>query len=136
MVSVQITDGDENIVLQAIAAGIDETRSYIEANVNLKENYDGRLIYDADAIFSQTGASRNAIILQHAITLSKWHLVQLCNADVIYEQAKDRYDRAVSWLKQMAKGTITLSSLPVKSFENDESILPFSSGSRTKFNHE
>lgn len=132
----QITEGDENIVLQAIAAGVEETRSYLESNVNLKENYDGRLLYDVDAIFEASGDDRNALVLQQAVTISKWHLVQLCNADIIYEQAKERYDRATAWLTKLSKGTITLGTLPTISLEADETIQPFSGGSRPKFNHE
>jgi len=132
----EITEGNNTIVLQALAAGEEETRSYLEINTNRHESMDGRLIYDVDAIFGATGADRNALILQQAVTLAKWHLVQLCNADVIYEQAKERYDRAVSWLKMLSSGALTMSSLPTKSLESDTTLQPFSFGSRAKFNHE
>lgn len=132
----QITEGNDDIVLEALAAAEEETRSYLEANPIQKENQDGRFIYDVVLIFSKTGNDRNSLIKQHCLTIAKWHIVQLCNADVIYEQAKDRYDRAIAWLNKLSKGQLTLSSLPVKSIEDDETLQPFSFGSRPKFNHE
>lgn len=132
----EITEGNNDIVLQALAAGEDETRSYLESNPNFKENMDGRLIYNVALIFSATGTNRNALILQHAVTIAKWHLIVLCNADILYEQAKERYDRAIAWLSKLSKGDVTLSSLPVLSLDSNETLQPFSFGSRTKFNHE
>lgn len=133
----QITEGDDTIVEQAISAAIEEAKSYLTQNVNSKEVYDGRVIYDVETIFNAIGSERNALILQHCITLSKWHIVDLCNADIIYEQAKERYDRAIQWLTKIAKGTITLTTLPqleISDETNDQQ--PFSFGSRDKFNHD
>jgi phage gp36-like protein len=132
----EITENDDNIVLQAMAAAEEETRSYIENNINKSDSLDGRLIYDTNAIFTAPRNNRHPLILQHCVTIAKWHVIQLCNMDLIYEQAKERYDRAISWLKMLSRGDIMLSSLPKKSIDSDKSILPFSSGSRLKYNHE
>ena len=132
----QITEGNDDLVLQALAAGEEETRSYLEPNLNKKDSMDGRLIYDTDAIFSQAGTSRNALILQHAVTISKYHLIHLCNVDALYEQAEERYDRATSWLVKLSKGDVTIKSLPKVSIDADETATPYAMGSRTKFNHE
>lgn len=132
----EITEGDTNIVLQALAAAEQEVRSYLEINVNRAASIDGRLLYDVPAIFAATGTERNPLILQHSITVAKYHVIQLCNMDVIYEQAEKRYDRAVSWLKMLAKGDITLTTLPVIALENNPVLQPFSMGTRPKFNHE
>ena len=98
----QITEGDENITLQAMAAAEEEARSYLTPNVGQKEYLDGRLLYDVDAIFGATGLDRNALILQHTVTLAKWHIVELCNADVIYEQAKD----TGRWIVEAAEASV------------------------------
>lgn len=133
----QITEGDDTIVQQGLAAAEEECRSYLEANFYQKENQDGRLIYDVATIFGATGAGRNALILQHCITIAKYHIIQLSNVDILYEQAKERYDRAIDWLTKLAKGQITLKSLPtIEISEGDEDLKPFSFGSRRKFNHE
>jgi len=130
----QITEGDDDIIDIAMAAAEEEVRSYLSGN-NKKQWQDGRLQYDVDAILSETGAARNALILKHATTIAKWWVVELCNADVIYEQTKERYDRAVDWLNKLAKGEVNLSSLPQIDTELSAKE-PFSFGSRKKFNHE
>jgi len=133
----QITDGNDDIVAQGIGAAIEEAKSYLTPNINSKYWFDGRLLYDVEAIFGVEGLDRNSLILQHTATLAKWHIAQLCNADFIYEKAKDRYDRAIDWFTKIAKGTINLTSLP--QLEITEETLtknPFEFGSRTKFNHD
>ncbi|WP_264522153.1 DUF1320 domain-containing protein [Flavobacterium sp. N1994] len=132
----QITEGDENIVAQALSAAVEEAKSYLTANVNSLKTFDGRIVYDVQAIFSATGLDRNSLILQHCLTLAKFHVAVLCNADFIYEQAKERYDRAIDWFTKLAKGTVVLTSLPRIDIETTEDRNPFSSGSRAKFNHD
>lgn len=132
----QITENDDSIILQAIEASIEEIRGYLTGN-NKTEWLDGRINYDADAIFNTSGTARNPLILAHTKTIAKWYVVELCNADIIYEQAKERYDRTVSFLKLLAKGEVTLSSLPTKTNnESTQAKEPFGYGSRKKFNHE
>ncbi|NJB83628.1 phage protein Gp36 family protein [Wenyingzhuangia aestuarii] len=134
----QITEGNDDLVLNAIAAAIDQVKSYLTGN-NQREWIDGRIVYDVEAIFNSVGAARNPLILAHTKTITKWWIVELCNADVIQEQAEDRYDKSVAWLNQLAKGEVTLSTLPVleqPNTEDEEQTEPFRSGSRKKFNHE
>ena len=133
----QITELDENIIYQAMATAEEEVKSYLYGNYK-KEFLDGRLRYDVEKIFSAKGAQRNSIILMHCITIAKWYIIQLANPDIVHEHAKERYDRAIDWLKKLAKGELTLSTLPIlddKNNERDEG-LPFRFGSRQKFNHE
>lgn len=133
----QITDGDEGITAQAMQAAEEEIRSYLSGN-NKKEWADGRPRYDVNAILSATGEDRNALIVRQAVTLAKWYIVELCNADIIYEHAKERYDRVIAWLNKLAKGEINLSTLPTIPVDEDdtESTYPFVYGSREKFTHE
>lgn len=130
----QITEGNDDILLMAMAAAEEEVRSYLTGN-NMREWHDGRLRYDTEAIFTATGADRNPIILRHCATVAKWWLVDLCNADAIMEQVKDRYDRSIKWLRMLSKGEVTVSSLPTIS-EETNNRQPFGFGSREKFNHE
>jgi hypothetical protein len=133
----QITEGNDDLVAQALAAAEEEAKSYLTPNTNKLETLDGRILYDTAAIFSTTGLDRNSLILQHCLTLAKFHIATLCNADFIYEQAKERYDRAIDWFTKLAKGTVVLTSLPRIVLDNTNSDRqPFSSGSRTKFNHD
>ncbi|POR25424.1 hypothetical protein BWK58_06345 [Flavobacterium columnare] len=132
----QITQHNDFIVQQAIQTAIIEVKSYLTGN-NRKEWMDGRIVYDVNAIFSAQGDSRNAMVLETTKTVAKWWLVQLCNADIIYEQTKERYDRSISWLNKLAKGDITLDDLPqLTQQDNTIEKQPFSMGSKPKFNHE
>lgn len=133
----QITEGDDTIVLTGIETAIEEVRSYLTAN-NQHRFHDGRLLYDTDSIFNASDSDRNPLLLAVCKTIAEWWITQLCNADIIYQQLKERYDRATSWLKQLADGTVNLSSLPQldPETENTPAAATFSYGSRTKFNHE
>lgn len=130
----QITEENENITLQAIATAEQEVRSYL-ANSSKKA-----VRYDIPAIMNATGSQRNAIIVSHMATIAKYYIVELCNVEIIYEPAKDRYDRAVSWLKMLSKGDISLDTLPIiddsTPATGDDGTYPFVYGSREKFNHE
>ena len=123
----QITEGDDDLVLQAINAAIEEVGGYLAGNS----------LYDVSAIFATTGTNRNALILTHTVTIAKWYIVELCNADIIYEQAKERYNRAVSWLTKLSKGTVTLGGLPTIPIATGETETDtFGYGSRVKFIHD
>lgn len=122
----QITESDDTIVYQAIDAAVQEVKSFFSET-----------LYDTAAIFSATGDNRNALLLAHTKTIAKWYIVELCNADIIYEQAKERYDRSSAWLNKLAKGTVTMSDLPTISIKDTTGETDsFGFGSRTKFNHE
>lgn len=123
----QITEGDDDLVLRAINAAIEEVGGYLSGNS----------LYDVAAIFATTGENRNALILTHTVTIAKWYIVELCNADIIYEQAKERYDRAASWLTKLSKGTVTLGGLPTIPIATGETETDtFGYGSRVKFIHD
>ena len=81
---------------------------------------------------------RNPLILQLTKTVTIWNIIQLCNADMIYEKEKEKYDRAIDYLKLLASGKVTISSLPTLDPEADEPANhnPFIIIGRRKFNHE
>lgn len=135
----QITEADDDIVYMAISAAEDEVKSYLRPN-NKREWLDGRLRYDVDKVFAATGMDRNALLLEYTKNIAVWYICRLCNVDMIYEQLKDRYDRAIDWLKKVNKGDITLNlptiQEPTPPDDGDDSTKPFRMGSRRKFNHE
>ncbi|QDP85204.1 DUF1320 domain-containing protein [Chryseobacterium sp. SNU WT5] len=130
----QITEGNEDITAQAMAAAEEEVRSYLTA----VEWSDGRTKYDIELILGATGTERNSLLVRMTVTLAKFYIIELCNVDIIYETAKERYDRAITWLKQFARGEIKLSTLPQTPDidPNSAGTEPFIYGSREKFNHE
>lgn len=128
----QITEGNEDITVMAMASAEEEMKSYLSA----PEWSDGRKKYDLQEVFNPDG-SRNPLLVRIGVTLTKFYIIELCNADIIYNIAKERYDRAVSWLRQFAKEEISL-DLPTTAESDPESsgTEPFIYGSREKFNHE
>ena len=129
----QITEGNGDITAQAMAAAEEELRSYLTA----PEWSDGRPKFDVPAILGASGSARNALLVRMTATLAKFYIIELCNADIIYEIAKERYDRAISWLKSFASGETKLSTLPTTSeIDETSNYDPFIYGSREKFNHE
>lgn len=127
----EITGSDDDIVTMACSAAEDELRSYLMARGKEIERQ-----YDADAILSATGAARNALLLQLCKSIAVYHLIQLCNVDILYEQAKERYDRAVAWLRGLRKGDTTLNLPTVNPDATTDDSLPWRMGSRAKFAHE
>lgn len=134
---LEIIEADHSIVLVAIEAAEEELRSYLEANNQVRFR-DGRPLLDLDTILTTVGADRNALLMMHCQTIAVWYIIQLSNADIIYEQRKERYDRAVSWLKDLGNGKVNINTLPVIDNEDDNTnnTLPFRMGSRKKFNYE
>ena len=130
----EVAEADDDIILAAIATAVSEMQGYLRAN-NKNEYNDGRIVYDVDAVFDATGNSRDALLLQYTKIAALWHLLILCNVDVIYEHIKERYDRVVEYMVKVNKGEVTL-ALPVKEPEAGSEKLPFRFGSRQKFNHE
>ncbi|MDY0176707.1 MAG: DUF1320 family protein [Lentisphaeria bacterium] len=130
----QITEGNDTLVTQALLTAEEEVRGYLSES-NRREHLDGRLHYDVTAIFGAAGSQRNALLLTLTLTIAKWYIVELCNADIIYEVAKERYDRAVALLNKIAKGDINLAGLPLIT-PSDDQPSGWRYGSRPKFTHE
>lgn len=79
---------------------IDEMRCYLNK------------FYDCDAIFGATGANRNQLILMMAVDISIYHIFCQHNPYKMSQVRKDRYDRAVEWLKAVAAAKISIDGAP------------------------
>lgn len=133
----EITEADDDIVYMAISAATDESKSYLRPN-NKSKWKDGRPLYDVATIFNATGTERHALLLEITKNIAVWYVIRLCNVDVMFDNVKDRYDRAISWLEKVNTGDITL-DLPTLAEDSTDPAAqkqPFRFGSRTKFNHE
>ncbi len=118
----EIVEQDSDIVLQNIAAAEQETKSYLN-------------IYDVDTIFSKTGTERDPLLMEIVKNIALWYIIRLSNVDILDTKAKDRYDRAVNWLKGVADGVIS-PTLPLITGEDGQALLKFKLGSNQKFNHQ
>ena len=132
---------NNDIVVMAIDAAIEELKSYLSPNNQGRWN-DGRKRFDVVAIFAATGTSRNALILELAKSMAVYYVCRLANVDVIEEKVKERYDRAIDWLEKVAgigkyaNAPALSPDLPVLTLEDTPENVPFRFGSREKFNHE
>ena len=68
--------------------------------------------YDCDAIFGARGDDRNQLVLMMALDISIYHIYCQHNPYKISNVRKERYDRAVEWLKAVAAGKITIADAP------------------------
>jgi phage gp36-like protein len=70
--------------------------------------------YDASAIFSQTGDNRHPLIKMFCMDITLYHLHSIHNPVKFPQIRKDRYERAVAWLKEVQQGNISPNGLPLK----------------------
>lgn len=95
---------DETLLTAAIDAAVQEAAGYLGA-------------YNREKIFNSPDR-RNALLLLFVKDIAVWHFVNLCNAGCELDLRETRYDRAVSWLKQVQKGEV-IPSLPRADEDND-----------------
>ena len=118
-----ISAEDDATVLQCIEAAIGEMKSYLASR------------YDVAAIFAATGDDRDKLILEDTKVIAVWNLIRLSNNELIYDQWRERYDRVVKFMEQVAEGSIT-PDLPIATDEHGNPIIKSRFGSNKKFTHE
>lgn len=87
-----LTRNDEAIIEICEDRAIAEMRGYLS----------GR--YDCDRLFSATGSERNQLVLMMLMDLAVYHLFCIHNPRNLSEIRKDRYARAVEWMKAVRDG--------------------------------
>lgn len=85
---------DEAIVEICEDRAVDEMRSYLSSR------------YNCDTLFSAEGSDRNQLVLMMALDISIYHLFCLGNPQKLSQMRKDRYDRAIEWLKSVRRGNL------------------------------
>jgi Protein of unknown function (DUF1320) len=87
----EITRADNTIVLASIAAAEAEVRAYL---------YDS---FDVDIIFAKTALARNQMLVNIVANIAIYHICARCQAGQDLAYRTDRYDRAMSIIKQTIK---------------------------------
>jgi phage gp36-like protein len=105
----RLTRSDESIVEICEDRAIAEMRSYLSER------------YDVDAIFSAEGDDRHPLVLMMAIDITVYHLFSIHNPQKISQVRVDRYERAVEWLKQVAKRQISVDGAPALDNQKQQS---------------
>ncbi len=88
-----ITRNDNALAQSAIDGAITEAKGYLSR-------------FDTDAIFSAKGSDRNELLLIFVKDIAAWHLVNIVNPNIEMKLRQDRYERAISWLKDVQKGIV------------------------------
>ena len=86
----------EDCEMQAIA----EMKSYLNK------------AYDVEKIFTAQGTARHPLVLMYAKDIAVYHLSCIHNPYKMSQVRKDRYERAVDWLKGVAAGLLTIDGAP------------------------
>lgn len=95
-----VTRQDNTVVEICTERAISEMRCYLS----------GR--YDCDTVFSATGSGRNQLVLMMLTDMAVYHLFCIHNPVKLTGMRKDRYERAVEWLKAVRRGDISVDGLP------------------------
>lgn len=68
--------------------------------------------YDVEKIFSAEDSERHPLILSMAKDIAVYHIFCIHNPYKMSKIREDRYNRAIDWLKGVAKGELTVSGAP------------------------
>lgn len=69
--------------------------------------------YDCNAIFSVAGEERNQLVLMMVIDIAVYHIFCIHNPQKLSQVRKDRYERAVEWMKAVANEEISIDGAPL-----------------------
>lgn len=97
-----LTRGDNAILDICEDRAIEEMKSYLSAR------------YDAEAIFDARGGDRHPLVLMMCLDIATYHIYSAGNPQKMQNGIrKDRYERAVEWLKGVLRGTISINGAPL-----------------------
>lgn len=79
--------------------------------------------YDCERIFAAEGYARNRQLLMYACDIALYHMASSLPNQMGMTIRKERYERALDWLKKVQDGTI-LPDLPLAVNEDGQSAAP------------
>lgn len=109
--------------LKVVTQADQETRG--NAELEAVEEISGYLRpkYDCKAIFEAEGENRNRQILMYACDIALYHMAASLPNKMGMDIRKERYERAIEWLKQVQAG-IVIPDLPEATTDSGESAAP------------
>jgi hypothetical protein len=105
----RLTRSDESIVEICEDRAIAEMRS------------SGGALSAVDPMSPAAGHDRHPLVLMMAIDITVYHLFSIHNPQKISQVRVDRYERAVEWLKQVAKRQVSVDGAPVLDTQKQQS---------------
>lgn len=119
-----VTRDDEAIVEICEERAIAEMRGYLC----------GR--YDCDSVFAARAAERHPLVLMMLIDMVVYHLFCIHNPVKLTENRKDRYQRAVDWMKAIRRGDVSVEGLTLLPSDERSANSPYQLRSnRKRINH-
>lgn len=88
--------------------------------------------YDCDRIFSAAGDDRNQLVLMMVLDIAVYHIFCIHNPQKLSQIRKDRYKRAVEWMKAVAREDISIEGAPLLPEEERVAESTFRIRSNTK----
>lgn len=113
---INLTDYDASIhreILDALTREDDtiveicEDRAIAEMRCYLSKRY------DCDRIFSAEGTERNQLVLMMLLDIAIYHIFCIHNPQKLSQLRKDRYERAVEWMKAVAAEEVSIDGAPM-----------------------
>ncbi|EFZ36983.1 hypothetical protein HMPREF0663_11896 [Hoylesella oralis ATCC 33269] len=119
-----LTRADGSLVEICEDRAVAEMRSYLSKR------------YDCDRIFAAQGERRNQLVLMMCIDIAVYHIFCIHNPMKLSQIRKDRYDRAVQWIKAAGRGDISIDGAPLAPEEDRQKTDAFRIvGNRKRTNH-
>lgn len=113
---ITIPDYDARIHREILDALVRQDESIIEIiedqSIALMRSYLNSR-YDCDKVFAATGTDRNNLILMMALDISVYNIFCVHNPQKMSQITKDRYERAIVWLKEVGAGKATIDGAPL-----------------------
>ena len=113
---VQISDYDASIhreILDALTRDDDAVVEICEDRAIAQVRSFLARRYDCDLIFAAAGDGRNQLILMMVIDIAVYHIFCIHNPQKLSQIRRDRYERAIEWLKAVAAGEISVDGAPL-----------------------
>ena len=114
---INIEDYDARIHREILDALVREDEAIIEIiedqSIALMRSYLNNR-YDCNTIFSATGSDRNNLILKMSLDITVYEIFCVHNPQKISQTTKDRYDRAMTWLKEVNAGKVSIDGAPLQ----------------------
>ena len=131
---INITDYDASIHRDILDALVREDEALVDicedrAIAQMRSYLSGR--YDCDALFAPYVATesqpdtRHPLVLMMALDIAIYHIFSIHNPQKLSQLRKDRYERAIEWLKGVAAGSISIEGAPLAPIETQIAHQPF-----------
>ena len=125
---INITDYKARIHREILDALVREDESIVEIvedqSIALMRSYLGNR-YDCDKIFSATGGGRNQLILMMALDITVYNIFKIHNPQKMSQVTKDAFERAMTWLKEVNRGNVSIDGAPLLPEEDLAANSPF-----------